>query len=154
MVTAEETRNCLTPGRYFAALLTEKVKALPKGSLKDLYELLSDAEACDDEATYWEIVETIHEILFPEASGSELIMQRPITPTKELKARMRHIGGAIKRIRKKNGMTQAQLAKKSGLPQSHISRLETGQHSPSHKTLGKIAKSLGVDEGVLDPSYD
>jgi DNA-binding XRE family transcriptional regulator len=48
------------------------------------------------------------------------------------------------------GMTQDQLAKKCDIPQSHLSRLETGQHSPSAKTLAKIAKALGLPASHFD----
>jgi transcriptional regulator with XRE-family HTH domain len=58
----------------------------------------------------------------------------------------------IKELQLKAGWTQEQLAAESGLPQSHISRLEAGKHSPSRATLEKIAKALGVDVAVFDPS--
>jgi len=51
-------------------------------------------------------------------------------------------------------MTQQQLAEKAGLPQSHISRLEAGMHSPSHKTLEKIAAAMEIAMGDLDPAAD
>ncbi|MDM8008608.1 MAG: helix-turn-helix transcriptional regulator [Phycisphaerae bacterium] len=50
-------------------------------------------------------------------------------------------------------MVKKALASKSGLPQSHISRLEAGRHSPSHKTLEKLASALAVPVNRLDPSY-
>jgi transcriptional regulator with XRE-family HTH domain len=50
------------------------------------------------------------------------------------------------------GLTQAQLAEKSGLPQSHISRLESGKHSPSRATIEKIAAALGKPLSAFDPS--
>lgn len=58
----------------------------------------------------------------------------------------------IRDARKKAGLTQEELAEKAGLPQSHISRLEQQKHSPTAKTLEKIAKALGIPHSELDPS--
>jgi len=58
----------------------------------------------------------------------------------------------IRKHRKKAAWTQEQLAEKAGLPQSHISRIENGKHSPSHKTLQKIAEAFGVSVSEFDPS--
>ena len=49
-------------------------------------------------------------------------------------------------------LTQVELAEKSGIPQSHISRLESNKHSPSRATLKRIAKALKVDLSELDPT--
>lgn len=45
--------------------------------------------------------------------------------------------------RTESNLTQAQLAEKTGLRQSNISRIETGAAVPSIKTLETIAKGLG-----------
>ena len=49
----------------------------------------------------------------------------------------------IAESRKMAGMTQKELAEKSGLKQANISRLENGVVSPSVETLEAIAKGLG-----------
>jgi hypothetical protein len=43
---------------------------------------------------------------------------------------------------------------KSGLPQSHISRLERARHRPSRATVEKIARALGRLVSDFDPSAD
>jgi DNA-binding XRE family transcriptional regulator len=48
-------------------------------------------------------------------------------------------------LREKQHLTQVELAKKVGLPQAQISRIECGIISPSSVTLGKIAEALGAD---------
>jgi len=45
--------------------------------------------------------------------------------------------------RNKNNMTQAELAQKSGLKQSNISRFENGKVEPTIEFLEKIALALG-----------
>ena len=42
-------------------------------------------------------------------------------------------------------LTQAELAKRAGTDQSHISRLERGSYNPSLKFLKKIAEGLGKE---------
>ena len=44
--------------------------------------------------------------------------------------------------RSKNKMTQAELARKTGIRQSNISRIENGKCSPNLETLIKLAKGL------------
>ena len=48
------------------------------------------------------------------------------------------------RIRKAKRISQEQLAKQSGISQSSISFIETGQNSPTIFTAQKIADALGV----------
>lgn len=48
-------------------------------------------------------------------------------------------------VRKKNNMTQSDLAKKVGTQKSNISRLESGRYNPSLDLLIKIARGLGME---------
>lgn len=50
---------------------------------------------------------------------------------------------AIIAARIKAGMTQAELAERASLPQSNISRLESGPINPTVRTLEKVAAGLG-----------
>ncbi|MDA2922548.1 helix-turn-helix transcriptional regulator [Patescibacteria group bacterium AH-259-L07] len=47
--------------------------------------------------------------------------------------------------RLKQGLTQAELAKKIGTKQSAISRLERGTYNPTVSFLRKIAEALGTE---------
>lgn len=49
----------------------------------------------------------------------------------------------IIQFRIEQNITQQQLAEKTGIKQSNISRLESGQYNPSIGFLKKIAKGLG-----------
>lgn len=52
---------------------------------------------------------------------------------------------AIIEERLKQGLTQAQLAKKLGTKQSAISRLERGAYNPTLSFLRRLADALGVE---------
>jgi ribosome-binding protein aMBF1 (putative translation factor) len=75
-------------------------------------------------------------------------------PPPRLKEWMGLVAGRIREARKGAGLTQEELAERTGLPQSHISRLERGEHSPSHLTLEKLAKGLQVPLSRLDPTAE
>ena len=50
----------------------------------------------------------------------------------------------ILQLRRKKGISQAQLAKKIGTKQSNIARMEAGQQNFSVESLEKIAKALDL----------
>lgn len=54
------------------------------------------------------------------------------------------IGENIRHLRKRLGLTQVQLAKRSGLSQSGISDIEKSVNNPSTETIRLIATALGV----------
>ena len=51
---------------------------------------------------------------------------------------------AIAGTRAKTGMTQKEVADKSGIIQAEISKMENGNANPSLKTLKKLAKGLNM----------
>lgn len=54
------------------------------------------------------------------------------------------IGKRIAELRKAKGLTQAQLAEKTGFSQSNIGRIETGRYSVGLDVLASIAEALGA----------
>jgi len=55
------------------------------------------------------------------------------------------VGRAIKKLRERNGMTQGDIARATGLERSYVSRLEGGKiNYPRLKTVYKLAHALGV----------
>lgn len=63
---------------------------------------------------------------------------------------MRTIAQKILFYRELGGFTQKELAEKSGVPQSSISKIETGQlKNPGGITLQKLAAALGVSVAEL-----
>ena len=140
----------LSPEVLVAAYLMNRIANLPKESLQDLASLAPELAECDNAEAFREIAETVREILFPELLGD--IDRAEIENTEKLRRHTEWTAGKIKTAREKAGLTQEELARKSGLPQSHISRLENAQHSPSQKTLERIAKALNMAPSALDPS--
>ena len=76
----------------------------------------------------WDVIET-------------LAMGETRNPDKEAGKR---IGERVKALRKKQGLTQEQLAKMSGVKRPNISRLEAGKHVPGIKFIQVLADSLKV----------
>lgn len=55
---------------------------------------------------------------------------------------------AVLRYRSEHGLSQRQLGKLLGMPQSNIARLEAGERQPTIETLAKLARVLGRDFSV------
>ncbi len=61
----------------------------------------------------------------------------------------------IKLARKREGLTQAELATLAGVTANYISIIESGRKEPSLRTLSKIAKALKVSTAsLLDTNLD
>lgn len=111
-----------------------------------LFECVKDLATIKSREDAEDTLKTIIEIL--ESNNGNVVCQEKLereAPKAEYESWLVWISQKLRDARERNGMTQQQLAEKSGIPQSHISRLEGGKHSPSHKTLNKLALALGVD---------
>ena len=58
-------------------------------------------------------------------------------------------GKVLVRIRQRLGITQYQLAKRTGRTVQHISQIEHGKSEPRLSTLIMLAKALEIDVGDL-----
>ena len=54
------------------------------------------------------------------------------------------VGRNLRRIRQLKGLTQEQLAERSGFSQQYLSGLERGERNPTIVTLYELAQTLGV----------
>lgn len=133
-------------------VLHDRVKRLPEDDRNDLYELIPHLLSDDEE-----------EQRSAMKAATEILDQNPVRVLKsdllegassELKKWTGFISKKIRKARKAAGLTQAQLAERSGIPQSHISRLENGEHSPSAQTLQRLAKAMNLRYEELDPSAE
>jgi DNA-binding XRE family transcriptional regulator len=64
-------------------------------------------------------------------------------------ATLSQLGRNLRRARTAAGLTQAALAKRSGMDRSYVSGLEAGQRNPTAVTLQRLAKVLGVTPTVF-----
>lgn len=138
------------------SILIDRIGLLPKPDRDDLFELLQEWRKADDPEEQRCIRRAMEEVL---AQIPVTIKPMPLPnerPPLErgLKAWAEHVGRRIRELRERAKLTQAQLAEKAGLPQSHICRLEKAEHCATHKTLEKIATALGIDTGTIDPCVD
>lgn len=87
-----------------------------------------------------------HEVM-PSSSGqaaaSQAIALSSIDGTK--------LGARIRELRLAAGLTQAELARRTGIHRPNIARVEAGRHTPSLETLARLAAAIGVPtSSVLD----
>ena len=65
------------------------------------------------------------------------------------------IGGAVRAARKRAGLTQTELARRTGTSQPAIARLESGNVAPTVLILDRIARALGAELVVdFEPVQD
>src|SRR6202171_2584123 len=55
-----------------------------------------------------------------------------------------NIGKRIRQLRESRGITQSQLQARSRVSRSYLSRIESGQMTPSLGALEKISEALGI----------
>lgn len=135
------------------AVISERVRELPKADRDDLFELskiLLTAESQTLEEV--ESAQRAFREILEQSKGKVEAFCAPDKPN-GLDGWITFIGRKIKEAREIAELTQSQLEEATGLPQSHISRLENGVHSPSSSTLEKIAKATGQPMSFFDPCH-
>ena len=129
-------------------ILISRIVQLPKEDQDDLFACFKDLATIKTEQDATDTMDTILEIIDPEIKFDGCVAVEDLPeelPCQTLESWLVWISQKIKEARREGSMTQEQLSEKTGIPQSHISRLEGGIHSPSHKTLQKIADALNID---------
>ncbi len=76
-----------------------------------------------------------------EAEGSEAELRKM--------RREFSIASQLMTLRREKKLTQKQLAQASGIPQSEISRIETGEANPTYATLSALAEPFGAQVGFI-----
>jgi len=51
----------------------------------------------------------------------------------------------LKDLRKKEGLTQAELSARAGLDRTYVGKIERGERTPSLHTIGRLAKALEIE---------
>lgn len=62
---------------------------------------------------------------------------------------MGDLGSNLKAARTRLGLTQEQVAERSGVHATEVSRIEAGKRDPQVSTLVRLAKALDVAPGEL-----
>jgi transcriptional regulator with XRE-family HTH domain len=64
-----------------------------------------------------------------------------------------NVGARVRRLRLERGLSQRQLASR-GVTYAYISRIESGQRSPSVHAIRLLARRLGVTPEYLETGVD
>lgn len=62
---------------------------------------------------------------------------------------MGDLGSNLKAARTRLGLTQEQVAERSGVHATEVSRIEAGKRDPQVSTLVRLAKAVDVEPGEL-----
>ncbi len=150
-VVPQESSAELSALKLAIAVLRDRISGLPQEDKADLLELTKIVFAADNEEERQSAIRAMEEIMEQRPLALARFEASDHAPLADW---LSFISGRIREERTKRGLTQAELADKAGLTQSHVSRLENGEHSPSHMTRKKLADALGINESQLDPSAD
>ena len=62
---------------------------------------------------------------------------------------MAHFGTRLREARERLGLTQEEVAQRSGVHATEVSRMEAGKRDPKISTLYRLAKAVEVKPGQL-----
>lgn len=60
-----------------------------------------------------------------------------------------HLGARLRELRLAAGLTQAELARRTGIHRPNIARVEAGRHTPSLETLARLSGAIGVPTSAV-----
>lgn len=134
-------------------VVMDRIGRLPQHDRDDLFALAKELSTATTDEDRIGIRDTMVEILDSRPISVERAdLADPATHPERLKKWVDWLSKKIREARTAAGLTQEQLAEMSGLPQSHISRIENAKHSPARATIEKIANALGKPITFFDPN--
>jgi ribosome-binding protein aMBF1 (putative translation factor) len=74
------------------------------------------------------------------------------TPQQAVFERVYSIASQVIALRERGGLTQADLAERTGIDQADISRIERGSANPTERTLSRIGDALGAELRFVERS--
>ena len=153
-VADKTARPGLTPAQR---ALLDRILRLRPAQQRRISQLVKLYQETEDPEEAIEIGEVLAEILFrsPEdLKGTPVSKEQSRDAGKALRKHRTYVGNQIRKHRQRLNMSQDELARKAGIPQSHVCRLETGKHAPTYVTIKKLAQALGVQPSDLDLGFD
>src|SRR5215467_5897987 len=84
------------------------------------------------------------EFMIPPSPPAEEAVAEPASEKLINQQTVENIGQRIRQLRESRSMTQSQLQSRSKVSRSYLSRIESGQMTPSLGTLEKISEALNV----------
>lgn len=135
-------------------VVLNRARRLSHADSADLCCLLKhfcEAETVDDRAA---ADEAIWELLVGEPVTVHEMDLDSDDPPDDLAKWKDFVSARVRESRDEAKLTQEQLAERTGLPQSHISRIENAKLSPSFTTLQKIADALKLPLSKFDPNSE
>lgn len=159
-MTTTELRHSIrsmSPGEQAVTLavtiVMDRIIRLSKEERDDLFELVKEFACVTTEEDRIGICDTMLEILDGRSVSVEPAdLADSKAPPERLQRWVDWVSKKIREARQEAGLTQEQLAQKTGLPQSHISRIENAKHSPARATIEKIASALERPVSFFDPN--
>lgn len=125
------------------SVVMDRIMHLSKEERDDLFALVKELACATTDEDRFGICDTMVEILDGRSVSVESAdLSDASAPPERLQKWVDWVSKRIRDARTEAGLTQEQLAAKTGLPQSHISRIENAKHSPARATIEKIAKAL------------
>lgn len=131
---------------------------IPRSHLTGFYLLLKEFASVGTNADIrqQDIADEIRKIIEDAIGGSSGDVTEGTSIDADLRGLVNHrdwVGKQIRLMRQKIGINQAELAHRTGLTQSHVSRIESGGYVATFVTIQKIANALSVRPCDLDPSF-
>jgi DNA-binding XRE family transcriptional regulator len=133
-------------------IVIERISQLSAEDKQDLFELVKGLESaeCDED------IEAIRSGMLEILDQDQYEIRQFEPPSDEIPPGMvkwnQFVADKVRALREAANKTQTELARDAGLTQSHISRIENAELSPSHHTVEKLAAALGVQPGEIDPT--
>src|SRR5207244_2882883 len=115
------------------ATIVARMVSLDDADQADLFSCIRDLSTIKGREDAEDTMKTILEILEPRLGDTSLVNGEALDqarPRQTHESWLVWISQKLKSLREERGLTQHELAEKARLPQSHISRLEGGRHSP------------------------
>ena len=134
--------------------ILERIKTFSADDRKEFVAMLLKVHETDDPEEHESLVRAIEEIWEQKPIVVESFPVDDQPMSEGLKKWTAHVGGRIKELREKAGMSINALAKAADLPPEYVGQVEEAQESASNMALSKIANALHVDLGAIDPIAD